>query len=274
MPPKPDPRLPGRHSYWAASRAPRYSLLFALPLLILYELLAALLGGPHGSGVRNAADVLVKAPFVAVAGARGPVIFAALVVVVCVWLVWRDVRRSGGPLRGRIFALMLAESAALAVVCGLVVSVVTAQLLGMLGGAVASAGGAAGATGMGPLPAALAAQGGDVAKLGWTTRAMLSLGAGLYEELVFRVLLVSALGAGARAVLGAKPLAAGAFAVVGGALLFSAVHYVGALGDTFTVRSFAFRTVAGLFFSALYVLRGFGITAWTHAIYDMLVLLV
>jgi len=46
-----------------------------------------------------------------------------------------------------------------------------------------------------------------------------------------------------------------------------------AIGDAFTVRSFAFRTVAGLFFSGLYVLRGFGITAWTHALYDVAVLL-
>ena len=266
MPPNPPPRPTGPQSYWAASRAPRYSLLFALPLLILYELLAALLAGPQGSGVRNAADVLVKAPFIAVAGARGPVIFAALVIAVCVALVWRDVRRSGGPIRGRVFALMLAESAALAVVCGLVVSVATAKLLGALGGGAVPNAAA--------LPALAAPDAKGIGDMGWTTRAMLSLGAGLYEELVFRVLLVSALGAGARLLLGARPLVAGTIAVVGGALLFSAVHYVGAYGDAFTVQSFAFRAIAGLFFSALYVLRGFGITAWTHAIYDMLVLLV
>lgn len=240
-------------SYWAASRAPRYSLLLALPLLVLYELLAAFLARPDG-GVRNAADVLVKAPFVALAGARGPVVFAAVVVVVCVALVWRDLRRAGGPLRGRVFALMLAESAALAVLCGLVVSVATAQLLGAF-------------------DPRLAAQEGAIAQAGFATRVMLSLGAGLYEELVFRVLLVTGLAAGARRLLGARAVAAGAFAVVVGALLFSAVHYVGAYGDAFTAQSFVFRTIAGLFFSALYVLRGFGITAWTHAIYDLLVLL-
>ena len=66
MPPPPPalprPTRPGPASYWMVSRAPRYSLLFALPLLILYELLAALLAGPRGAGVRNAADVLVKTP--------------------------------------------------------------------------------------------------------------------------------------------------------------------------------------------------------------------
>ena len=44
-------------------------------------------------------------------------------------------------------------------------------------------------------------------------------------------------------------------------------------GDPFRVDSFVFRTLAGVAFSALYVFRGFGITAWTHALYDVLVLI-
>jgi hypothetical protein len=54
-----------------------------------------------------------------------------------------------------------------------------------------------------------------------------------------------------------------------GALIFSAFHYIGPFGDRFTLASFTFRAVAGLLFSGLYVLRGFGITAWTHALYDV-----
>jgi hypothetical protein len=98
---------------------------------------------------------------------------------------------------------------------------------------------------------------------------MLSLGAGLYEELLFRVLLVTALAWGARRLFGWTPRAAGTLAVVVSALAFSAFHYVGAYGDPFTLASFTFRALAGLAFSALYVLRGFGITAWTHALYDV-----
>jgi hypothetical protein len=57
-------------------------------------------------------------------------------------------------------------------------------------------------------------------------------------------------------------------------LLFSAAHYVGPLGDTFEPYSFTFRTIAGLFFAGLFLWRGFGIAAGTHAAYDMLVGLV
>jgi membrane protease YdiL (CAAX protease family) len=102
---------------------------------------------------------------------------------------------------------------------------------------------------------------------------MLSLGAGLYEELFFRVLLVSALAAGARVLLGDKSRMVGALAAVVGAVVFAAFHYVGPYGDPFQVRSFAFRTISGVAFSALYLVRGFGITAWTHALYDAFLVL-
>ena len=106
----------------------------------------------------------------------------------------------------------------------------------------------------------------------WWTRLMLSLGAGIYEELLFRVLLVGALAATARALLGWRPLTAGVTATVVGAAIFSAFHYIGPYGDRWQLYSFAFRMVAGLFFSGLYLVRGFGITAWTHALYDVLLL--
>jgi hypothetical protein len=102
------------------------------------------------------------------------------------------------------------------------------------------------------------------------TQLMISLGAGIYEELLFRVLLVSGLAALARTVFGWRPRAAGIFAAVIGALIFSLFHYIGPYGDELTLSSFTFRAVAGLLFSALYLLRGFGITAWSHALYDVI----
>jgi hypothetical protein len=105
-------------------------------------------------------------------------------------------------------------------------------------------------------------------------RLMLSLGAGLYEELLFRVALVSALANGARLALGWTRGTSGVVATILGALIFSAFHYVGPYGEDWALQSFTFRAIAGLMFSALYLTRGFGITAWTHAMYDVLVLMV
>ena len=101
------------------------------------------------------------------------------------------------------------------------------------------------------------------------TQLMISLGAGIYEELLFRVILVSGLAAFARRVLKLGPLPAGILAAVVGALIFSAFHYIGAFGDPLELGSFTFRAIAGVIFSALYLTRGFGITAWTHALYDV-----
>lgn len=244
----PQPLVPLR-DYWRASRAPRYSLLFALPLFVLYELLAATVGA--AGGVRNGADAIMRALVDTIAGQWGPLVFGGALIGGSLWLVVRDRRRSAAPLRAVVFATMLVESIVLASLFGTAVALVTAQLLRPV------------------LALSAAAQ---VASLGWGERLMLSLGAGLYEELLFRVVLVTLIAALARRVARMGPRGANTLAVVAGALLFSAAHYVGPYGDPLALGSFTFRFVAGIFFSALYVLRGFGITAWTHALYDVFLL--
>jgi hypothetical protein len=238
-------------SYWEASRAHRYSLLFALPLLLLYELLEAVAPVRMSGGViRNGADVVLTSLFTALLGTRGPLVFMAAVIGVSLWLIWRD--RRGGPLKPRYFLLMFAESVVLAVLFGLVVGTVTVQILGPL--------------------RALMAGGGDGLPASMLARLTLSLGAGLYEELLFRVVLVAMIANGLR-LLGAGRGTAGVIATIVGALLFSAFHHIGSLGEPFRLEAFVFRTIAGIAFSALYLTRGFGITAWTHALYDVAVML-
>lgn len=105
---------------------------------------------------------------------------------------------------------------------------------------------------------------------------VLAVGAGFYEEIAFRVVLF---GLGAKVLrLFAEPIPVfrarlltvfWAFITAG---VFSAWHYVGALGDPFELRSFVFRWVCGLVFTAIYAFRGFGPAVWTHAVYDIWVL--
>ena len=238
-------------AYWQDSRAPRYSLLFALPLFILYQVLEAMAPPDAGGGLRNGADVILQTLFTRIAGNRGPLLFLVCLMVAGLWLVVRDLRAHHRDLRPAVFALMLVEAALLALVFGGVVSLITSEILH--------------ATAVVP-PA-------QVARLGPQTRVMLSLGAGLYEELMFRVLLVGTLAWAGRRLLGFRPFVAGLWAALLGALVFAAFHYIGPYGDRFEAYSFVFRTIAGLAFSALYLVRGFGITAWTHALYDMFLLL-
>ncbi len=238
-------------SYWRLSRAPRYSLLFALPLLVFYEAAAFLLSGDAVSGVRNGADVLLKSLFLTLGGRRGLVAFDVLLVVVAGIFIVRDFRRNPGPLRGGVFGVMLGESVVGGLIFGVVAGLLTAVLLR-------------------GVPRLMLA---PVAALSVPTQLTVALGAGIYEELLFRVLLVGGLALFARRVLGWRPLPGGIMAASVGAALFSAFHYVGPYGDPFSLATFVFRLVAGLLFSIMYLVRGFGITAWTHALYDVFLIL-
>ncbi len=238
-------------SYWRQSRSHRYSLLFAVPLLVLYEVMAAVLGHGEPQAIRNGADVLLKTLFITLLGPRGPLVFGAVLIGVAVWLVVRDMRAHGTRLSPRIFAGMTAESILLALIFGIVVSSITAQLLAPFAALVQP----------------------PMQELDFRTQLMVSLGAGLYEELLFRVLLVGALAALGTRAFGWRPVPAAVVAVGIGALIFSAFHYIGPFGDRLEAASFTFRLIAGIFFSALFVARGFGITAWTHALYDVFLLI-
>ena len=199
--------------------------------------------------MRNGADVLLTGLFSWMLGPRGPLVFMALVIGAALWLIVRDKR--GGRVSVSTLVAMLGESLLLALVFGLVVGTATAQLVG-------------------PLRALAAGGGLDGSAL---SRLTLSLGAGLYEELLFRVVVVALLAHGFRLLFGASRVASGVIATVIGALLFSAFHYIGPFGEPLRLESFVFRTLAGLAFSGLYLTRGFGITAWTHALYDVAILL-
>ena len=87
------------------------------------------------------------------------------------------------------------------------------------------------------------------------------------------VVLVSGITALGVSALGWSRRTAVLVAVVSSAFIFSAFHYIPPYGDRLELASFTFRFLSGLAFSALYVVRGFGITAWTHALYDAFLLL-
>ena len=124
---------------------------------------------------------------------------------------------------------------------------------------------------------------GPVARESMLSGIITSFGAGFYEELAFRVILFglggqlvvwTVLREPFRPLTGGTRLSARAFFVLLTwacvcALLFSAVHYVGALRDTFAITSFVFRFTLGLVLTAIYAFRGFSTAVWAHAIYDV-----
>jgi len=103
-----------------------------------------------------------------------------------------------------------------------------------------------------------------------------SIGAGIYEELVFRLILICILMMVFQNVFGLSHSNSIVFSVLVSAGLFSAYHHIdffsGHLYRTGPVnwREFGFRTLAGVYFAVVFAIRGFGITAGTHAFYDII----
>ena len=219
----------------------------ALPLFVLYEGLLLLTSVGRGMYVRVGADVWIK-QLLGTFGVYGMQALAVLILAAGIAVFWYE-RRRNVPLRARYFGWMIMESAAYAVVLALLVGGVVGFIFGLH-----------------VRPTLLA----QVDRLPTGTLLILSIGAGLYEELFFRVLLVGGLYLGLRRML-QKPSWAYPIAAVVGAVIFSAVHYIGPLGDPFAPASFTFRFLFGLALNALFLWRGFAIAAWTHALYDVFV---
>ena len=102
------------------------------------------------------------------------------------------------------------------------------------------------------------------------------IGAGIYEELIFRLILICLLMLLFQDALRLSHKSAAVLSVLISAALFSAHHHVDLLTgqpnltDPFNLTRFAFRTIAGIYFAALFAIRGFGITAGTHASYNII----
>jgi Type II CAAX prenyl endopeptidase Rce1-like len=212
--------------------------VFAMPLLMAYEGFAFFLNHSDLYGIRNSADVFLKL-FLAYVGIHGFFTFGVAMVVAL--LLFRLLGRQPrfGPIRLGVLLWMLGESLVYSVAFGALVSAVTGFLLAQ------------------PVPLSRSAQ------------ILVSLGAGIYEEFVFRVLLVGVLVFLFHRLLHLQQLVAYGVAAGLGAILFAAFHYIGPFGDPLQLRSFVFRVVAGLVLTGLYFARGYGITAYTHSLYDL-----
>jgi hypothetical protein len=219
---------------------PWTDLALTLPIFVVYHLGVALLP------IRNAADP-VTAELKSLAN-HSLVTYAGLTLAIGASLVVvLAVLGRGHVMRGHRFALVAAEGTLYAALMR-----------------------TAGAYVVGSLRLAK-----DVAiAKGPFTGVVLSLGAGFYEEVAFRVGLF---GLGALAIRAMKPAGAGrlgllvVWALVESAC-FSGWHYVGPMGDPFQLQSFVFRTVCGLCLTAIFALRGFAPAVWTHALYDIWVM--
>jgi membrane protease YdiL (CAAX protease family) len=241
---------PRPHSEGLAAKPGAWGdLALTLPVFLAYQLGVAFL---H---VRNATDVVTSYLLELSQGDR--LTYFALTAAMGVAMVaFFAVIARGQALRARKLVQIAIEGAAYALAMGAVTSWVVGKIFA------------------GPSPGAVQ---GPFAGL------VMSLGAGFYEELAFRAALF---GVGAKLLAwlfarrrvtgspapGIQVVVATALWAVMSAAVFSAMHYVGSLADPFEMRSFVTRAVLGLALTLVYVTRGFAAAVWTHALYDVWVL--
>jgi membrane protease YdiL (CAAX protease family) len=221
------------------------SLVLVFPLLIVYQI-----GVLYTLPMLNGADFLTTLLFRTLGlSVQGYLIFVGAVVVlfaVAVSLLHRRQRFDG-----RMVLPVLMESSIYALTMGSVIVLVMTKLLGISP----------------RLAATLESQ-------GMLTRLIMSVGAGVYEETVFRLGLLGGLAVLFERVFGVVRWAAVLAAFLLSAAAFSAVHHLPPYGDPLTVGLFTFRLLAGVFFGLLFWFRGFAVAVYTHALYDVYVLLV
>jgi membrane protease YdiL (CAAX protease family) len=234
--------------YWQQSRRPLTCLAFITPLLVLYE------GGVLSLGpqaIRNGADVWLRQLFDLMGFGQ---YFLLPLLAVGILLGWHHT--TGQPWRvvpGVLYA-MFAECLLLALALVVIARMQGAFLSMFLP-----------AQEEWPVSAALYS-----GALGAAGKMVGFFGAGIYEEVLFRLMLLP-LAASALKLCGCSPRQALIGAVIATSLLFSAAHYLGPHGQPLDASTFLFRFLAGAFFAVLFVYRGFGIAAGSHAFYDILV---
>lgn len=227
---------------------PLTSLLLVFPLFVVYQI--GVLSMPS---TYNGADLLTSQMLHLLHGnARAYLLIN--VVLALAFLAFVLVLRKKNTFDPRLFVPVLFESAIYALTMGSLICFVMIDLLHI-----------------DPKLAITCATGPEQASP--AAKLVLSLGAGVHEEILFRLIMV---GGGVwlfERALGMRRWLAIALAFAISSVLFSAAHHVIG-GEPFRVGAFTYRILCGLVFATIFQTRGFAVAVYTHALYDIYVLLV
>lgn len=237
-------------SYGKLSAGPLHCLLFVLPLVLVYEIgLVMFLSSRDGTIRETIVAHRTLSKLFEVFGSSSLYLPGVLLLVVLA--VWHIFTRQPSKPKPAVLGGMACESL-LWMIPLLVLGLITSMSL----------------DGSGPPAMAV-----DGIPQGWQSKVVLSIGAGLYEEMLFRLLLITLLHLVFHDALRLPDAVASVFAVIGSAVAFTVYHDVSYTGGSPFSHVF-FYTAAGVYFGVVFLMRGLGIVVGTHAAYDIMVLVV
>lgn len=228
-------------TYFKISKSPYYSFIFILPLLFIYELGIIFISKSDSIIVRNGADFIMRQTmqYFGVIGLYG---FGGLLLLGFILTYYLHIRgENDKEINISYFILMSLESLAYSVGLFYLLSFVSPFLMNPTGKHI-------------------------------TQRVTLALGAGIYEEILFRLFLTTFISQMLFIIFDWNKYITHASSICISAAFFSAFHFLGEYGDFFSIRLFFIRIIAGIALGLLFVTRGLGITIYTHSIYDLIVL--
>jgi hypothetical protein len=235
-------------SYWRCSKRPLEVLVFLFPFIVIYELcLLYVLRDERGTVTNSAHEGIIR--FFGVVDIDMLGLSLPGVAVILVLLIWHLLLRRSWALRWNVFGLMFMESV-LWTIPLLVFSRVIHEFLPMVAG-----------------------QEVIITELGTVGRIAISIGAGLYEELLFRMLVIGVIHTILVDALGLASFLGTAIAVGVSAVLFTEYHPLLGVDGSRAMGRVVFYLMAGLFFGVLFVSRGFGVVVAVHAFYDIVIML-
>lgn len=223
--------------YYFKSKSLFYSLIITFPLFIFYEIGIFYMFQANIPFSKNGADVLIE-EFINMLGLNGYYAASSILFIVFFLILYFQRKNfKTFKISSKYLSLMIMES------------FLYAMLLVLL------------------LQNIYLSQGVNMNNL---NNFILSIGAGLYEELIFRFFLLFFLSKSFIFIFKMKEFSSLLLSIIASSVLFSLFHYIGQ--ESFNSYSFTLRFIAGIYLSLIYINRGFGIVALTHAFYDLFVI--
>lgn len=228
------------NNYFKQSRSPFYSFIFILPLFIIYQLGISAISSKDLPTIRNGADVLLRKILatVGISGVYGMALMLLIGVTIAFFV--NKGRFNELKIKSNYFLIMIFESIFWSIILFIILS--QGQLLL--------------SNGTGKL---------------LIQQIVLSIGSGIFEEFVFRVILVSGLALIVGLFVKKRYWYKMTISIVIAAVIFSAFHFIGEYADLPQTNLFLLRFVAGVILGYIYILRGFGIAAYSHSFYNLIV---
>ena len=226
--------------YFKKSKSPFYSFVITLPIFLIYELGIFLMRDTEFSYIKNGADVLIEN---AISTLGFDIFYVVSTLFLFIFLgiaYYQKKEYDSFKIHKSYLFIMLVESFFYALILFFILGSMSLYLM-------------------------------DSSVENMYFNLILSLGAGIYEELIFRVFSLYIFYQLMKFIFKSmSDFSSLFFALILSAILFSLFHFTGT--EVFTQNSFTVRFIAGILLGFLYINRGFGITAIAHSFYDIFVI--